>query len=83
MAMLAMTLYFPALLFIFGTPTSARSSRDTSACILQASAFAAIGLAISSTTENQIVAAFLAFAINLMLWLSESMSSLSASRSTS
>ena len=35
---------------------------------------AAIGLAISSTTENQIVAAFVAFAINLMLWLSESIS---------
>jgi ABC-2 type transport system permease protein len=73
-AMLAMTLYFPALLFIFGTADPGPIVTGYLGVLLQAAAFAAIGLAVSSTTENQIVAAFLAFAINLDLWLSESVS---------
>jgi ABC-2 type transport system permease protein len=73
LAMLAMTLYYPALLFIFGTPDPGPLSTGYLGVVLQASAFLAIGLATSSATENQIVAAFLAFAINLMLWLSESL----------
>jgi ABC-2 type transport system permease protein len=73
LVMLAMTLYFPLLLFIFGTPDPGPIITGYLGVILQAAAFASIGLAISSTTENQIVSAFLAFAINLVLWLSESM----------
>jgi ABC-2 type transport system permease protein len=72
--MLAMTLYFPAMLFIFGTPDPGPIATGYLGVLLQAAAFAAIGLAVSSTTENQIVAAFLSFAINLILWLSESVS---------
>lgn len=72
--MLALTLYFPALLFIFGSPDPGPIITGYLGVVLQAAAFAAIGLAISSTTENQIVAAFVAFAINLVLWLSESIS---------
>lgn len=72
LVMLAMTLYFPLLLFIFGTPDPGPIATGYLGVVLQAAAFAAIGLAVSSTTENQIVAAFLAFAINLVLWLSES-----------
>jgi ABC-2 type transport system permease protein len=72
LAMLAMTLYYPAMLFIFGTPDPGPLGTGYLGVVLQASAFLAIGLAVSSTTENQIVAAFLAFAINLVLWLSES-----------
>jgi ABC-2 type transport system permease protein len=74
MVILLMTLYFPALLFIFGTPDPGPIATGYLGVILQAAAFASIGLAISSTTENQIVAAFLAFAVNLILWLSESIS---------
>ncbi len=74
LVMLALTLYFPALLFIFGTPDPGPIITGYLGVTLQAAAFAAIGLAISSTTENQIVAAFVAFAINLILWLSESIS---------
>jgi ABC-2 type transport system permease protein len=72
--MLALTLYFPALLFVFGSPDPGPIVSGYLGVLLQAAAFASIGLAISSTTENQIVAAFLAFAINLILWLSESIS---------
>ena len=74
LVMLALTLYFPALLFIFGTPDPGPIATGYLGVTLQAAAFAAIGLAVSSITENQIVAAFLAFAINLILWLSESVS---------
>ncbi|MFN8637180.1 MAG: ABC transporter permease [Chloroflexota bacterium] len=74
MVILIMTLYFPALLFIFGQPDPGPIATGYLGVVLQAAAFASIGLAISSTTENQIVAAFLSFAINLILWLSESIS---------
>ena len=74
LAMLAMTLYYPALLYIFGSPDPGPLATGYLGVVLQAAAFLAIGLAISSTTENQIVAAFLSFAINLVLWLSESVS---------
>jgi ABC-2 type transport system permease protein len=74
LVMLALTLYFPLLLFIFGVPDPGPMITGYLGVLLQAAAFAAIGLATSSTTENQIVAAFLAFAINLILWLSESIS---------
>jgi ABC-2 type transport system permease protein len=72
--MLVLTLYFPALLFIFGSPDPGPILTGYLGVLLQAAAFVAIGLAISSTTENQIVAAFLTFALNLILWLSESIS---------
>ena len=74
LVMLAMTLYFPALLFIFGAPDPGPIATGYLGVVLQASAFAAIGLAASSTTENQIVAAFVAFSVSLVLWLSESVS---------
>ena len=74
LAMLAMTLYYPAVLFIFGSPDPGPIGTGYLGVVLQAAAFLAIGLAISSTTENQIVAAFVSFAINLALWLSESVS---------
>lgn len=74
LVMLAFSLYFPALLFVFGNPDPGPIITGYLGVLLQAAAFAAIGLAVSSTTENQIVAAFVAFAINLILWLSESIS---------
>jgi ABC-2 type transport system permease protein len=74
MVMLILTLYFPALLFIFGSPDPGPMATGYLGVVLQAGAFTSIGLANSSTKENQIVAAFLAFAINLILWLSESIS---------
>jgi ABC-2 type transport system permease protein len=74
LTMFALTLYFPALLFIFGTPDPGPIVTGYLGSILAAAALAAIGLFFSSLTESQMVAAFLAFATNLVLWLSESMS---------
>jgi ABC-2 type transport system permease protein len=72
--MLLFTLYFPALLFVFGSPDVGPMVAGYIGVALQAAAFVAIGLAISSMTQNQIVAAFLTFAILLVMWLSDSMS---------
>ena len=74
LVMLLFTLYFPALLFVFGSPDVGPMATGYLGVLLQAAAFAAIGLAVSSMTQNQIVAAFLSFAILLLLWLSDSMS---------
>ena len=74
LVMLLFTLYFPALLFVFGTPDPGPMVAGYVGVMLQAAAFVAIGLAISSMTQNQIVAAFLTFAILLVMWLSDSMS---------
>jgi ABC-2 type transport system permease protein len=72
--MLLFTLYFPALLYVFGSPDAGPMIAGYVGVILQAAAFVAIGLAVSSMTQNQIVAAFLSFAILLVMWLSDSMS---------
>jgi ABC-2 type transport system permease protein len=72
--MLLCTLYFPALLFVFGTPDIGPMISGYVGVVLQAAAFVSIGLAVSSMTQNQIVAAFLSFAILLVMWLSDSMS---------
>ena len=72
LALLVLTLYYPALLFIFGSPDVGPIISGYLGVILQAAAFLSIGLMVSSFTQNQIVAAFVTFAILLLMWLSES-----------
>ncbi len=72
LSLLALTLYFPALLFAFGNPDVGPIVTGYLGVILQAAAFLSIGLMVSSFTQNQIVAAFVTFAILLLMWLSES-----------
>ncbi len=72
LVMLAFTLYYPVLLFIFGNPDRGPMLAGYLGVVLQAAAFLAIGLMASSFTQNQIVAAILTFAILLIMWLSES-----------
>ena len=71
LVMLAFTLYYPALLFIFGNPDRGPMIAGYIGVVLQAAAFLAVGLLASSLTQNQIVAAVLTFAILLIMWLSE------------
>jgi ABC-2 type transport system permease protein len=75
LVMLAFTLYYPALLFIFGNPDRGPMIAGYVGVVLQAAAFLAVGLMASSFTQNQIVAAVLTFAILLLLWLSEAVAS--------
>ena len=71
LTLLVLTLYFPALLFAFGNPDVGPIVSGYLGVILQAAAFLSIGLMVSSFTQNQIVAAFVTFAILLLMWLSE------------
>src|SRR4051812_34314136 len=72
--MFAVTLYFPALLEIFGNPDEGPMVAGYVGLVLQGMAFLAIGLMASALTQNQIVAAAVTFVTLLILWLSDALS---------
>jgi len=67
--MLLVTLLYIAILFVYGNP----EWRPLVACylglLLMGGSFLSIGLLISSTTNNQIVAGIISFIVFLMLWI--------------
>jgi ABC-2 type transport system permease protein len=73
LVMVGLTLLYPLFLFIFGNPDQGPILTGYVGVILQAAAFLAVGLWASSLTENQIVAAVLAFVFLLVLWLSDNL----------
>jgi ABC-2 type transport system permease protein len=73
LVMLGLTLLYPLFLFIFGNPDRGPIITGYLGIILQAAAFLGVGLWASSLTENQIVAAVLAFIFLLVLWLSDNL----------
>jgi gliding motility-associated transport system permease protein len=73
LVMLALTLLFPAFLFIFGSPDIGPMVTGYVGIFLQAAAFLSVGLWASSMTQNQIVAALIAFAFLLVLWLGDNL----------
>ncbi len=73
LVMLGLTLLFPLFLFIFGNPDRGPIISGYLGVFLQAAAFLAVGLWASSMTQNQIVAAIVAFALLLILWLSDNL----------
>jgi gliding motility-associated transport system permease protein len=68
-AMLLVTLLYIGILFVYGSP----EWRPLIACylglLLMGGAFLSLGLFISSTTNNQIVAGIVSFIVFLMLWI--------------
>lgn len=68
-AMLAVTLYFPALLFVYGNPEKGHIITGYLGTLLLGAAFLSIGLFASSLTPNQIVSAVLTFMALLVFWL--------------
>jgi len=66
---LAMTLYFPLLLEMFGNPDEAVMVAGYLAVLLQGMAFLAIGLVASAVAPNQIIAVAVSFVTLLLLWL--------------
>ncbi len=68
-AMLALTLYYPLVLFLYGSPEKGHIISGYLGVLLLSAAFVAIGLFASSLTANQIVAAVVTFMILLLLWL--------------
>lgn len=72
--MLGLTLVYPAVLLAFGQPDVGATVGGYLAVALFGAAAVAIGLFASSITQNQIVAAVVAFAILLVLWVMDGIS---------
>ena len=68
-AMLAVTLLYIAILFMFGNPEWRPIVAGYLGLLLMGGCFISVGLLISSLTKNQIVAGVLTFAVFLMLWI--------------
>lgn len=68
-SMLFLTLLFPLLLAIYGQPDRGAVIGGYVGALLFGGAAVAIGVLTSSLTSNQIVAAVLAFAVLLILWI--------------
>lgn len=68
-AMLAVTLIHMSILFIYGQPEWKPIATGYLGLLLMGGCFLSLGLFISSLTKNQIVAAMATFAVFLMLWV--------------
>jgi ABC-2 type transport system permease protein len=68
-AMLAVTFLSIALLFYFGNPEWRPIAAGYLGLLLMGGCFIAVGLLISSLTQNQIVAGVATFAVFLLLWV--------------
>jgi ABC-2 type transport system permease protein len=68
-AMLAVTLLYMAILFWFGNPEWRPLVAAYLGLVLMGAAFVSIGLLISSTTSNQIVAGVVTFVVFLLFWI--------------
>ena len=68
-AMLAVTLLYMAILFVYGNPEWRPLVAAYLGLLLMGAAFVSIGLLISSTTSNQIVAGVVTFVVFLLFWI--------------
>ena len=69
LAMLLVTVLYVAILFVYGNPEWRPIVAGYLGLVLMGGAFVALGLLISSTTNNQIVAGVVTFVVFLMLWI--------------
>jgi ABC-2 type transport system permease protein len=67
--MLAVTLLYIAILFVYGNPEWRPIAIGYLGLLLLGGSFIALGLLISSLTKNQIVAGISTFAVLLILWV--------------
>jgi ABC-2 type transport system permease protein len=68
-AMLLVTLLYMAILFVYGNPEWKPLIAAYLGLLLMGAAFVSIGLLISSTTNNQIVAGVVTFVVFLLFWI--------------
>jgi ABC-2 type transport system permease protein len=68
-AMLAVTLLYMAILFVYGNPEWRPLVAAYLGLLLMGASFVSIGLLISSTTNNQIVAGVVTFVVFLLFWI--------------
>ena len=78
--MLVLTLYYPFLLWMYGNPDTGGIIGGYLGALLFCGAIVSVGLLTSSLTQNQIVAAVLSFAILLLLWVVDGLSSVFGGR---
>lgn len=71
--MTAITFIYPIILFIFGSPPLAQTIGGYIGFILLGATFISIGLFASSLTENQIIAAVVAFVMLLVMWITDAL----------
>lgn len=76
LSMLVLTGFYPLLLAMYGKPDAAGLIGGYLGAVLFGGVAIAVGLFTSSLTANQIVAAVLSFAILLILWVIDALSSL-------
>ncbi len=67
--MLALTLYYPLLLFWFGDPDAGPIFSGYLGLFLVGASFLAVGLLASSLTSNQMLSAVLSFGLSLLVWV--------------
>jgi len=68
-SMILLTVPFMIILFVYGNPEFAPIVTGYLGILLFGGSFVAIGLLISSLTENQIISAIATFGVLLMLWV--------------
>jgi ABC-2 type transport system permease protein len=68
-AMLLVTLLYMSILFVYGNPEWRPIVAAYLGLLLMGGAFVSIGLLISSTTNNQIVAGVVTFVVFLLFWI--------------
>jgi ABC-2 type transport system permease protein len=68
-AMLSVTLPYMGILFYYGNPEWRPLVAAYFGLVLMGGAFVSLGLLISSTTNNQIVAGIVSFVVFLLLWI--------------
>ncbi|MBI4320443.1 MAG: ABC transporter permease subunit [Chloroflexi bacterium] len=76
LVMVGATAYYPLLLWKLGNPESGPIIAGYVGLILFGATFLSVGLLASSVTQNQIVAAVLAFVALLILWMLDASTSL-------
>jgi ABC-2 type transport system permease protein len=69
LAMLALTLYYPLILLVFGSPDKGVLVSSYLGAIFLGASFMAVGVLASALTRNQIIAAVLCMMALLFLWL--------------
>jgi ABC-2 type transport system permease protein len=68
-AMLVVTMFYIGILFVYGNPEWRPLIASYLGLLLMGGAFISIGLFISSTTNNQVVAGIVSFIVFLLLWI--------------
>ena len=68
-ALLAVTMIYIGILFVFGTPELNPVLTGYLGLLLMGGCFLSVGLFISSTTKNQVVAGAATFVVFLLLWI--------------